>query len=73
MDELLEILQDIQPDADYENCTSLIDDGVLDSFAVLSLVAELQDTFGVTIGPAEIIPENFNSVQAIYDMVERLQ
>ena len=73
MDELLEILQDIQPDADYENCTTLIDDGVLDSFAVLSLVAELQDTFGVSIGPADIIPENFNSVHAIYDMVERLQ
>ena len=73
MDELLEILQDIQPDADYENCTTLIDDGILDSFAVLSLVAELQDTFGVTIGPADITAENFNSVQSIYDMVERLQ
>ncbi len=73
MDELLEILMDIQPDADYENCTTLIDDGVLDSFAVLTLVTELQDAFGISIGPADIVPENFNSLQAIYDLVERLQ
>ena len=73
MDELLEILMDIQPDADYENCTTLIDDGVLDSFAVLTLVTELQDSYGITIGPADIVPENFNSLQAIYDLVERLQ
>ena len=73
MDELLEILMDIQPDADYENCTTLIDDGILDSFAVLSLVSELQETYDITIGPADIVPENFNSLQAIYNLVERLQ
>ncbi|MBQ6468660.1 MAG: acyl carrier protein [Lachnospiraceae bacterium] len=73
MDELLEILMDIQPDADYENCTTLIDDGILDSFAVLSLVSELQETYDISIGPADIVPENFNSLQAIYDLVERLQ
>ena len=73
MDELLEIIMDIQPDADYENCTTLIDDGILDSFAVLSLVSELQETYDISIGPADIVPENFNSLQAIYDLVERLQ
>ena len=73
MDELLEILMDIQPDADYENCTTLIDDGILDSVAVLSLVSELQETYDISIGPADIVPENFNSLQAIYDLVERLQ
>ena len=73
MEELIEILEDIQPDADYENCTTLIDDGILDSFAVLSLVSELQETYDISIGPADIVPENFNSLQAIYDLVERLQ
>ena len=73
MDELLEILMDIQPDADYENCTTLIDDGILDSVAVLSLVSEQQETYDISIGPADIVPENFNSLQAIYDLVERLQ
>lgn len=73
MKELLEILEDIQPDADYETCTTLIDDGILDSFAILSIVAELEDVFGVQVTPAEIIPENFNSAQALWDMVQRLQ
>ena len=73
MEKLLEILEDIQPDADYETCETLIDDGILDSFAILSIVSELQDEFGVTITPAEIIPENFNSAKALWAMVERLQ
>ena len=72
MEKLLEILEDIQPDADYETCTTLIDVGILDSFAILSIVAELEDTFGVSVTPAEIIPENFNSAQALWAMVQRL-
>lgn len=73
MRELLEILEEIQPDADYETCTTLIDDGILDSFAILSIVGELEDAFGVQVTPAEIIPQNFNSAQALWDMVQRLQ
>lgn len=73
MDELLEILEDIQPDADYETCTTLIDDRILDSFAILSIVAEIEDTFEVKLTPAEIIPDNFNSAQALWAMIQRLQ
>lgn len=73
METLLEILEDIQPDADYETCTTLIDDGILDSFAILSLVAEIEDQFGVAITPEELVPENFNSAQALYALIERLQ
>ena len=73
MDELIEILEDIQPDADYETCTTLIDDGILDSFAILSIVSELEDAFDIRITPAEIIPEHFNSAKALYAMVQRLQ
>lgn len=73
MDKLLEILEDIQPDADYETCTTLIDDGILDSFAILSIVAELEETFNVSVSPADIIPDNFNSAQALWTMVQRLQ
>ena len=72
MDRLLEILEDIQPDADYDTCTTLIDDGILDSFMILSLVGELEDAFGVQITPAELIPENFNSAEAIRQMISRL-
>ena len=73
MDRLLEILEEIQPDADYETCDTLIDDGILDSFAILSIVSELQDAFDITITPADNIPENFNSAEALWDMVCRLK
>jgi len=73
MKELMEILEDIHPGVDYETCTTLIDDGILDSFAVLSVVSELTDAFQIEITPAEIIPENFNSAAAMWDMVKRLQ
>ena len=72
-EKLLEILNDIQPDADYETCTTLIDDEVLDSFAILSIVGELEEAFDIEITPVDIVPENFNSVQALWDMVQRLQ
>ena len=73
MDKLLEILEDIQPDADYENCETLIDDGILDSFAILSIVSELQDEFEITITPSQVIPENFNSAKALWAMGQRLK
>lgn len=73
MKKLLEILEDIQPDADYETCETLIDDGILDSFAILSIVSELQDEFEIIITPAEIVAENFNSAKALWEMIERLQ
>ena len=72
MDKLIEILEDIQPGVDFRNCDTLIEDGLLDSFAILSIVSELQDEFGISITPAEIIPENFNSAKALWDMVCRL-
>ena len=68
MDKLIEILEEIQPDADYETCETLIDDGILDSFAILSIVSELQDEFDITI-----TPENFNSAAALWEMVCRLK
>ena len=60
----------IQPDADFENCDTLIDDGILDSFAILSIVSELQDTYDITITSGRLLlPENFNSAKALWDMV----
>ena len=72
-EQIIEILEDIQPEADYETCQTVIDDHILTSVDVLSLVAELEDEFDVTIPTVEIIPSNFNSVDAIAAMVERLQ
>ena len=73
MDELFELLEDIKPTVDFRTCTGLIDDGYLDSFDILSIVSELNDAFGIEISPVDIIPENFNSAQALWNMVERLK
>lgn len=73
METLLEILQDIQPGLDYENSTDLIDAHRLDSLSILSLIAELEDEFDITIPTVEIIPENFNSASAMWKMITRLQ
>ncbi len=72
MEQLIEILEDIKPDVDYENCKELIDGHYLDSLSIISLIAELEDEFDVTIPAVEIIPANFNSVEAMWNMIQRL-
>ena len=69
----MEILKNIRPDVDFENETSLIDDGVLDSFDVVSIISELDDEFGVQVKINELDPENFNSVESIWNLVQKLQ
>lgn len=73
MNELMEILEDICPDVDFENETALMDDKILSSFDVLSIVSELRESFDIRITPAEIIPENFNSANAIWDMICKIK
>jgi len=73
MEQLLAILSDLKPDIDFETCTTLIDDGMLDSFDIVSIVAELNAAFDISIPASQIIPENFNSAQALFDMVSRLE
>ena len=73
MEQLLEILSEVNPDIDFENCETLIDDGLLDSFAILEIVAEINDAFDVEITAPEIIPENFNSAESILAMIRRHQ
>ena len=73
MEKLLEILKDIRPDVDFENEDALIDDGVLDSFDVISIISEIDDEFGVQVKINELNPENFNSVESIWDMIQKLQ
>lgn len=72
METLLEILSDLHPDIDFENRTDLIDGKVLDSFDIVTLVARIDDEFDVSIPAGELIPENFNSMKAIYALIEKL-
>jgi acyl carrier protein len=73
MERLIEILEEIEDGVDYENCTTLIDQGILDSLAIISLVAEIEDEFDVQIPTVEIVPANFNSAKAIWNLINRLQ
>ena len=73
MNELMEILQELRPDVDFENETQLITNGVLDSFDIVALVGELNDAFDIEIKPNNLIPENFNSAKAMWAMIEKLQ
>ena len=69
-EELLEILEDLHPDIDFESEDSLIDDKLLDSFDVVTLVTELDSAFDVEITAADMVPENFNSLSAMVEMIE---
>ena len=73
MEKLINVLQGIKPDIDFENCSSLIDDELLDSFDIITIVSELSEAYDVSIPASEITPENFNSAQALYSMVKRLE
>ena len=73
MEELIEILEDIKPGVDDATEDKLIDNAILDSFSILSLVSELEDAFDIEITPVNLVPENFNSAKALWAMVQRLQ
>ena len=72
MEKLIEILEGLNPDVDYNECEELIDGRHLDSLSILSLISEIEDEFDVTIPTVEIVPENFNSAKKIYELIERI-
>lgn len=73
MEELLRILSDLHPDVDFETEKNLIDDRILDSFDIVTLVTEIQDVYDVTIDAKSITAENFNSAEALYRMIQKLE
>ncbi len=73
MEKLLELLKGVRPDVDFENESALIDDGILDSFDVVSIISEIDDVFGVQIRINELDPENFNSAESIWNLVLKLK
>jgi acyl carrier protein len=72
MERIIEILESIRSDIDFEKEEGLIDDGILDSFDIVVVVGELCDEFDITITVDDMEPENFNSVKAIKALVDRL-
>lgn len=71
--ELMEILEETRPDIDFENETALIDKEMLDSFDIISIVSEINDAFDISINVNDLLPENFNSVDAILALITKLQ
>ncbi len=72
LDDVIEMLEDIQEDIDYETCTTLIDDHMLDSFDILAIVSAADDEFDIAIPAKDIIPDNFNSAEALCALLNRL-
>ncbi|MBR6257176.1 MAG: acyl carrier protein [Lachnospiraceae bacterium] len=73
MDELLSIMSGIRDDIDFTKETKLIDDELLDSFDIISIVSEVNEHFGVEINVDDLLPENFNSAEALYALIKKMQ
>lgn len=73
MEKLLDILQQIRSDIDFEKETTLVDDGVLDSFDIVSIVSELTMEYDIDISIDDMTAENFNSAEAMHEMILRIQ
>ena len=72
MNEILDILEGLDLDVDFDTCETLIDDGILASLDIVTIIAELSEEFDIIIPARDIVPENFNSTEAMYAMVRRL-
>ena len=72
METLLNILSELHPEVDFETEEGLIDNKILDSFDIVTIVAEIDGEFDVQIGADQLIPENFNSAKALWALVEKL-
>ena len=73
MEELLDILKGLHSDVDYDTCETLIDDRILDSFDIISIVSEVDARLDVAIPAEELVPENFNSAKALWALIDRLE
>ena len=73
MEKLLTLLKEIRDDLDFENEQKLVDGGILDSLDIMTVVVEISDAFGIALSPADIVPANFNSAKAMWEMIERLK
>ena len=73
MDELLNILTELHPDIDFDIEENLIGDKILDSFDIVTIIAEVSDVFDVAIPAQDIVEENFNSAKALYALIKRLE
>ena len=72
MEEFISMLKGIKPNVDFENEEALVDDGLIESLDIIYIISEISDKYGVQIPSDEIIPDNFNSAEALYELVQDL-
>lgn len=72
-EQLMGILEEIRPDVDFVKEKQLITDSILDSFDIVSLVTELNEAFDIDIHVGNLVPENFNSIEGMLALIEKLQ
>ena len=70
MEKLMGILTDARPDLDFAIETKLIDDNILDSFDIITIVGEINAEFDININVGDLLPENFNSAEAIWQLIQ---
>lgn len=73
MEKLIAMLEELNPEVDYQTEEHLIDNHLLDSLAILSLIGDIEDEFDVEVPTVEIIPSNFNSAKAIWALIQKLE
>ena len=73
MEELIKLLSEIRPDVDFASETNLATDGILDSFDIVTIGSELNETYNISIGVTDLLPENFDSAEAILELIRRKQ
>lgn len=73
MDKVIEILESVKPGVDYKNEKLLVDNGILESFDIITIISKLNDEFDIEFSVNEVIPENFNSAEALYKTVCKLE
>ena len=70
LEELLTILTEAVPGVDFEMETALVDDEILESLDIVTIVSEIKDAFDVEITVDDLVPQNFNSVEAMLALIE---
>jgi acyl carrier protein len=73
MEELIKVLSETREDVDFKSATNLVEDGVLDSLDIVNIIYGIEDHYGIEINPEDIDPDNFQSAEAIWNMVQRMK
>lgn len=71
MEEIISMLENLRPEFNFRDSKNFIEDGFIDSFDVINIVSDLEDKYGILIDALDIIPENFCSVEAIINVIQK--